>query len=299
MEPDFTPCQRRTYAERPPFWGVSVRLVRRITTGTALFLTACCALAQAEKIASIHPTGYVTDLASVLDDGTRGQIEALCTEVEEKTGAQIAVVTVRSLEDQPIENYAHDLYKALGVGSKKDNRGVLVLLAPTERQYRVEVGYGLEAVINDAKAGDIGRGMVPLLRGGNASGALTQATQQVALLIAADRGVSLTGLQEQRESPAPDNSGAGPILVLLIIGAVVVVIVIAARRSGGGSGRERAGGSGGIWWMLLGAMLGSGGGRGGGWSGGGGFGGSSGGFGGGFGGFGGGSSGGGGASGSW
>jgi uncharacterized protein len=278
-----------------------VRRVRRITTGAALLLIAYCALARAEKIAGIHPTGYVTDLASVLDDGTRGQIEVLCTEVEQKTGAQIAVVTVRSLEDQPIENYAHDLYKALGVG-KEDNRGVLILLAPTERHYRVEVGYGLEPVINDAKAGDIGRGMVPLLRGGNASGALTQATQQVALLIAADRGVSLTGLPEQRENPAPDNSGAGLILVLLIMGAVVLVIVIAARRSGGGRGGGRGlpGGSGGIGWMLLGAMLNSGGGRGGGgWSGGGGFGGSSGGFGGGFGGFGGGSSGGGGASGSW
>ena len=91
-------------------------------------------------------------------------METICAEVQQKTGAQIAVVTVNSLDGESKEDYAADLYKQLGVGPKKDNRGVLVLLAPSERQYRIEVGYGLEPVINDARAGDIGRAMVPDLR---------------------------------------------------------------------------------------------------------------------------------------
>ena len=71
------------------------------------------------------------------------------------------MVTVNSLDGRTREDYAADLYKQLGVGSKKENRGVLLLLAPKERQYKIEVGYGLEPVINDARAGDIGREMVP------------------------------------------------------------------------------------------------------------------------------------------
>jgi len=64
----------------------------------------------------------------------------------------MAIVTVQSLDGESVENYAVDLYKQLGVGSKKDNRGVLLLVAPHERKYRIEVGYGLEPVINDARA---------------------------------------------------------------------------------------------------------------------------------------------------
>jgi uncharacterized protein len=242
--------------------------------------------AFAENPKNIHPTGYITDLASAIAPNTKARLEALCLEVEEKAGAQIAVVTVHSLEGESVENFAVDLYKQLGVGSKRDNRGVLLLVAPDEHKYRVEVGYGLEPVINDARAGDAGRAMVPLLRQGNYSAAIDTATWTLAKYIAEDRGVSLSG-----QPPAPrrrEREHSSPISLWAIFFVIWIIfsIVRAGRRAAGG----RRGGGGG-WW--IGPMLG---GMGGGW-GGGGFGGSSGG--GGFGGFGGGSSGGGGASGSW
>src|ERR1700687_4948833 len=243
--------------------------------------------ALAENPRNIHPSGYVTDLAGVIAPDTKARLEALCREVEEKTGAQIAVVTVHSLEGDSVENYAVDLYKQLGVGSKRDNRGVLLLVAPAEHKYRVEVGYGLEPVINDARAGDAGRAMVPLLRQGNYSAAIDTATWTLAKYIADDRGRSVSG-----RPPAPPQRGerehSSPISLWAILFVIWIIfsIVRAGRRAASG----RRGGGGG-WW--IGPMLG---GMGGGW-GGGGFGGSSGG--GGFGGFGGGSSGGGGASGSW
>ena len=137
----------------------------------AVLVFICCVL-HAEKISDIHPQGYVTDLAQVIEPATKVKIEALCTEVQQKTGAQIAVVTVRSLDGRSREDYAADLYKQLGVGSKKDSTGVLLLLAPQERQYKIEVGYGLEPIINDARAGDVGRAMVPDLKSGNYSGAV-------------------------------------------------------------------------------------------------------------------------------
>ncbi len=136
-------------------------------------------LALAEDIKSIHPTGYVTDLAGVIGAEKKAALEALGTELEQKTGAQMAIVTVRSLDGESVEYYAVDLYKHLGTGSKKDNRGVLLLLAPNDRKYRIEVGYGLEPVINDARAGDAGRAMVPFLRQGDYGDAVETAAWQL------------------------------------------------------------------------------------------------------------------------
>src|SRR6266404_6677641 len=251
-----------------------------------LFLLAAFS-ARAENSKNIRPTGYVTDVAGVIAPETKARLEALCLEVQTKTGAQIAVVTVRSLDGQSVEDYAVDLYKQFGIGSKSDNRGVLLLVAPDEHKYRIEVGYGLEPVINDARAGDAGRAMVPLLREGNYGAAIEAATWALAKYVADDRGVTLSGpppVRPHRKEPRPSPIGLWAILLLIWI---IVSIARAGQRAASG----RRGGGGG-WW--IGPMMG------GGWRGGGGFGGSSGGYsgGGGFGGFGGGSSGGGGASGS-
>jgi len=249
-------------------------------------------LCAAEDLKQIHPSGYVTDLAGVIRPEAKTRLEALCTELEQKTGAQMAIVTVQSLEGESVENYAVDLFKQLGVGSKKENRGVLLLVAPSDRKYRIEVGYGLEPVINDARAGDAGRAMVPFLRANDYGTATVVAARQLAKYIADDAGVTLTGLPPAaRNQYVGRHSGFPVFWVILAVIIFFRVIGSFSGRSGGGSG------GGGLLWFLLG-MLASNSGRssGGGW-GGGGFGG--GGGGGGFGGFGGGSSGGGGASGSW
>ncbi len=258
-------------------------------------LLACCGFAWADKTAGLRPQGYVTDLAHVIDPATKARLEELCAEVEQKTGAQIAVVTVNSLDGRTREDYASDLYKQLGIGSKKENRGVLLLLAPKERQYKIEVGYGLEPVINDARAGDIGREMVPDLKREDYSAAVLTGTTTIAQLIAADKGVQLNGVPAyQPRAPASQTPWWIPVLIIVIIFLIVRALSRGAR---GGGPRSGGGGSSALPWLLMGSAMG---GRGGSW--GGGFGGSSGGGGGGFGGFGGfggGLSGGGGAGGSW
>ena len=247
----------------------------------------------AEDIKQIHPTGYVSDLAGVISPEARTRLEALCAELEQKTGAQMAIVTVQSLEGESVENYAVDLFKQLGVGSKKDNRGVLLLVAPNERKYRIEVGYGLEPVINDARAGDAGRAMVPYLRQSDYGKAAEVAAWQLARYIADDAGVTLSGQPPAVRHQNGRGSAGFPIFWVLL----GLIIFMRAIGSLGGRGGRGGGGTGCLWFLL--GMLASNSGRGsggGGW-GGGGFGG--GGGGGGFGGFGGGSSGGGGASGDW
>ena len=264
----------------------------------ALLLIALSVCAFAEKINDIRPQGYVTDLAGVIDPATRQKIELLATEVEQKTGAQIAVVTVKSLEGQTREDYAADLYKHLGIGSKGKDNGALILIAPQERQYKIEIGYGLEPVINDARAGDIGRQMVPDLRKGDYSAAAWTGVTGVAQFIAADRGVQLTGLPKRAARPATHEAPWWLPFVLFGGFFLLVRALSRAGRRGGGPGAGGGGtGGGALPWILLGSGMGRGGSWGGGW--GGSSGGWGGGGGGGFGGFGGGSSGGGGAGGSW
>jgi uncharacterized protein len=276
---------------------------------TALFpclLLFSASLCTAEDIKKIHPTAYVSDLAGVISPDAKTRLEALCTEVEQKTGAQIAIVTVQSLDGESVENYAVDLFKQLGVGSKKENRGVLLLVAPNERKYRIEVGYGLEPVINDARAGDAGRAMVPYLRQRDYGKATEIAAWELAKYIADDAGVSLGG-----QPPVPRNQNRGgnagfPVWITLLFPVfwILLFVFIFFRVVRSLAGRGGSGGSGCLW-FLLGMLVNIAGDRSGGGSnwGGGGFGGGGGGGGdsggGGFGGFGGGSSGGGGASGDW
>ena len=259
-----------------------------------LFFLACAAFA--DDINKIAPTGYVTDLAGVIPSATRDRLESLCTELQQKTGAQLAIVTVRSLDDRPVEDYAVDLFKHLGVGARQDNTGVLLLLAPNDRKYRIEVGYGLEPIINDARAGDAGRAMVPFLRQNDYGSAVEIAAWQLAKYIADDKGVTLSGNPPARNVVNPPRSNGSPINPFVVLFILFIVFRIFGAIISRGAG-PRAGGMSGCWWLLPFLMSGGGGGRGGSdsWGGGGGFGGG----GGGFGGFGGGSSGGGGASGSW
>jgi uncharacterized protein len=258
-----------------------------------LFLSAA---AHAEKTDQLKPQGYVSDFAGVLSPAAKAQLTALCTEVDQKAKAQIAVVTVKSLDGQPVEDFTLDLATKWGVGPKQSASGIMILLAVEDRKYWTAVGYGLEPILPDGKVGGFGREAIPLLRAGDYSGAVLLITRRVADVIAADKGVTLSG-----NSPAPVRSAPregtgwsiGQILLLLFI----IFVVYSVMKGSGGGGRSnytRGGGSG--WW--IGPMIGSGmgGGRGG-W-GGGGFGGGGGG-GGGFGGFGGGGFGGGGAGGSW
>ena len=197
---------------------------------TVLLLFALSTVALAEKINDIQPQGYVTDLAGVIDPATRQKIELLATEVQQKTGAQIAVVTVNSLEGQTREDYAVDLYKHLGIGAKGKDNGVLILIAPKDRQYKIEVGYGLEPVINDARAGDVGRDMVPDLRKGDYSAAALAGATGVAQFIAADAGVQLTGIPQRAARP-PTHEAPWWLPFVLFGGFFLLIRALVARRT--------------------------------------------------------------------
>ena len=256
------------------------------------FVLASLAMcARAEPIAQLKPTGYVDDFAHVLDPNAVEQMEDISRQIDQKAHAQIAVVTIRSLDGSDIDSYAVDLFKKWGIGDKASNRGVLILYAIDDRKARIEVGYGLEPILPDGKVGGFGREAVPLFRAGSNDAAITLLTRRVADVIAQDSGVTLSGQPLPPPRRARDEGDSKSGLGSLILLGLFILFVYAMTKRGGGSGR---GGSG--WW--IGPMIGSGMSRGG-WGGGGFGGGGGGGGGGGFGGFGGGSFGGGGAGGSY
>lgn len=255
----------------------------------ALLLAPAAAL-HGETVQGLPaPTGYVNDFAGVLSPQTKQSVEDLCTQVDHQAHAQIAVVTIKTIDsDQSIEEFATALEDKWKVGAKGTDRGVIMLLVMTPRRGRIEVGYGLEGILNDAKVGDIGREMAPFARQNDYNQAVTLGVREIANIIAADAGVPLNGAPAVQHSyhrePQPQTQLSG-FQVLLFGGIILVVIVVLIRT-----------GHIGMLFFLLANLMGGGGGGGRDDRGGGGFGGG-GGDGGGFGGFGGGSSGGGGASG--
>ena len=245
-----------------------------------------------ESVATLPaPTGYVNDFAGVLSAETRQSLEDLCTQVDQRAHAQIAVVTVKSVDADKsgatptIEEFATALEDKWKVGKKGTDRGILLIFVmnPPPVHGRIEVGYGLEGILPDGKVGDIGREMKPILVSGDLNRGISLGVHEIAQDIAADAGVSLdAGGSGQAATPSYTSEPQQPVSLLpvLIFGGIAVVVI----------GILIATGHIGLLFYFLFSLLG--GGRGGG---GGGFGGGSDEGGGGFGGFGGGGSGGGGA----
>jgi uncharacterized protein len=251
-----------------------------------LILLAAAGGVSAQKPKDLKFRGYVNDFANVLSASAQQKLTALCQEVDSKAQAQIAVVTVSSLDGEEAEQYAFDLATQWGVGPKQQSRGVLILVAPNDHKYWTEVGYGLEAILPDGKVGGFGREMVPLLRQNDYDGAVSLLTTRVASVIAQDKGVTLDAYSEMPAAPRRRGNSSPSVGTIIEILFFLFIFVVPIVRSIFGRPGRRGGG------WFIGPFLGGG-------FGGGGFGGSGGGGGGGFGGFGGGSFGGGGAGGSW
>ena len=239
---------------------------------------------SAERVSTLPaPTGFVNDFAGVLSPSVKQGVEDLCIQIDRKAHAQIAVVTIKTIDDDmSIEEFATALEDKWKVGPKGTDRGVLMIFVMTPRKGRIEVGYGLEGILNDAKVGDIGRSMVPAAAQGDYNTAIPLGVRQIAQIIAVDAGVTLTQTVHQYHREVQYQPVHLSITQLVLGGAAILLILFFLIKTGNI----------GLIFFLLANIMGGGGGRGGGGrdrnDGGGG---------GGFGGFGGGSSGGGGASG--
>jgi uncharacterized protein len=207
------------------------------------------------------PKDYVSDFAHVLSPQTVARLGRLCGQLDHsKTDTQVAIVIVNNLNGDDKADFANRLEEKWKVGKKGSARGVLMLISVQDRHYWIEVGFGLEGVLNDAKVGDIGRQMVPYLRSHDYDSATTVGLTDIANVIAADAKVSLQDnaapapqQMEQRPQPHRGVSFAGLIFRIILIALVLLFL--------GGRG---------LFGFALGSLFGGGwGGRGGGWGGGG------------------------------
>ena len=232
--------------------------------------------------------GYVNDFAEVLSQQEEETMTNLIRELQQKTTAEVAVVTVHSVAPYDLNLYAVKLFEKWGIGVKGKDNGVLILIALKEHEVRIEVGYGLEGILTDGLTGEIIRKyMIPSFKKGDYGKGTVAGTMAVVVQVAKEYHVKITGLPETPETGEQQEPESDLHAMLEFMFTLLFLILLFGWKTGLLSYFFFGPRGGGYW-----------GGRGGGGFGSGGFGGGSGGFGG-FGGFGGGSSGGGGATGRW
>ena len=133
------------------------------------------------------PAGYVNDFASVLDEPDEAYLEAFLGTLERDTTAEVVLATVPALDGATVEEYANKLFAEWGIGQAGRNNGVLLLVAPTERAVRIEVGYGLEPILPDGRAGEIIRtDILPEFRAGNIPRGISRGLNRIAGIVRGD-----------------------------------------------------------------------------------------------------------------
>lgn len=216
-------------------------------------------------------TGRVTDQAKLLSAEQSAALEAKLAQLEAQSGHQMVVATVSSLQDYPIEDYGYRLGRAWGLGDKKANDGLILLVAPNERKVRIEVGYGLEPIVTDALSSVIiQRQILPHFREGDMAGGIVAGADALLQLLQLPPEQAQARAQKLVEDDRKAEDGGIPIslifwivVILFIFGSSIVNRLGGGRRYRGGRGPVVIWGGGSGWG-------GSGGGWGGGWGGGGG-----------------------------
>ncbi|MFH0791415.1 MAG: TPM domain-containing protein [Candidatus Omnitrophota bacterium] len=147
------------------------------------------------------PIGWINDFANVISPEYKNKLTSLIEEVEQKTTAEIAVVTINSIAPYDEKEYARRLFDNWNPGKKGKDNGVLVLLAIKERRWRIETGYGLEGILPDSRCGEIGRNyMVPYFKNGGYNEGLYYGIAAISKIIAQDTHVSLSSLGQSNET---------------------------------------------------------------------------------------------------
>ena len=248
-----------------------------------IFFCLTAPVLRAEIALPDKPYNHVVDLAEIINDNVETNLNRYLLELEQKTTAQMIVLTINSLEGESIEDIsikiAHEKWQ---LGQKGKDNGVLLLIALQDKKYRFETGYGLEGLLPDSLTGTIGREyLVPYFKKGDYSTGILTATLAVINKIASDSDVEISGMPKLKARTAYGKTERrkptllSKIFTILFFIGLIYLFIKHPRF---------------LLFFLMMSMLG---GRRGGWGGGGGFGGGS------FGGGGGGGFGGGGASGGW
>jgi uncharacterized protein len=185
-------------------------------------------------VAPRDPNARVHDFANLLSPGEQAALEKLARDVEQKTTAQLAIVTVPSLRGQTVEAYAHELFDEWGIGQKDLNNGVLLLVAPTERRMWIATGYGIEPLLPDSLCGEVrDQDIIPRFKRNDYAGGIIAGTERLAAIIRSDpaaaRGDPNSGpilARTQRHQALWATGGAA----LAAVGLLALGVLTAVRR---------------------------------------------------------------------
>ena len=198
--------------------------MRILQTGAAGLLVLCFGSALALAFDFPQLTGPVVDQADILTAASRSDIAAKSTALQEKSGTQLVVATVRSLEGSDIETYANQLFRTWQLGQAQKNNGVLLLVAPAEHKVRIEVGYGLEGTLTDALSSVIiSSAIVPRFKANDYSGGIDRGVDGILSVLNGDT----TDWQPQPQHFIIDTDKPGALNTALpILGFLAVAIAL-------------------------------------------------------------------------
>lgn len=231
------------------------------TVFVTIVLFICSLSVFALDVPNPPKNGYVLDQTQTLTKEEIQSMNRMGLELQKKTKAQIAVLLVPTLDGEDVTDYANRVFRSWGVGQKDTNNGVLFLVALKDKQMRIEVGYGLEGAINDAKAGQIlDDYTIPHFKQGHIGKGVVNTYAVLVGETAKEYGVTIDGSQTYTDKDVVELSPfemlliGGGILLLLILDFTVfggsitqsLLWILASGRGGGGSGRSGGGGFGGF-----------------------------------------------------
>jgi len=206
------------------------------------------------------PLNYVTDLAGFFGEAGLGRLNGLLKELDQKTGVQIFVLTIKDLEGEAIESFSIKMAERWRPGQKGKDNGVLITVSIEDKRYRIEVGYGLEGLLPDSLVGSLGREhLVPAFRQGKYAEGLSALCNELTGIIAREYGVTIKGVSVSKRplQKVKGDTGLTDILWMGLLGIVflyllirhpdllLLLLVSSLRGSGRWSGGGGFGGGGG------------------------------------------------------
>ena len=185
---------------------------------------------------------FVNDFVNIIDDADESEMMKIGADLYEQTTAQVVVVTIDSLDGYDVDEYALELGRKWGVGSKDNDNGVVILLSLSDRQISIQVGYGLEGCLNDGKVGRIlDNYAIPYLSNNDYSSGLTEAYKAVAAVVCEEYGIELNPdyqidyYADEGEYNGSSDEGVGQVMLVVSTIALILLIVFINKLSGGNS----------------------------------------------------------------
>ena len=177
-------------------------------------------------------SGRVVDEAKLLTPAQRNAYIQMLAEHESKTGNQVVIVTLKSLQGQEIEEYGYKLGRAWGIGQKDKNNGVLFIIAPKEHRVRIEVGYGLEGQLTDAMSSAIiQQSVLPYFKTDDYAGGIQAGTSAILSIL---EGKPVSFVQPQSGNNPDQTTGDVSTFIIILVIVIIVFLRFFGGRGGGG-----------------------------------------------------------------